>query len=346
MCAHTAIVYTRCPFFVCAHENCTDAHTHTHTRLFASVFGSQAWVTARRRLANGGHEWVPPPAKSCQSHGGRFAPFNLRGVVLQMKGDISADRPTTVRQRVTKSGESRVNFCTAFRSRMTCCDLCSRHPWICSLCSSVILKSECLFFQLSSVAKVALPLTRAGPLKCHVSICHNFPLWQTKTWHLKSIIAAAQMFQISPAQIYSLKNTDSAFLYHTTTSTRTKKKPQKTTCFLTRAPQIMVCRRAESVHLRSGSLPASFVASARLLSHFVWVRAQICSRTSLISNKNGRADIQRRRVHSWQAALTGSGSRHDHVNHSPVPLKGHPSNCLLSGSPQHGFTEDWCCDFF
>lgn len=99
-------------FFVCAHENCTDAHTHT--RLFASVFGSRAWVTARRRLANGGHEWVPPPAKSCQSHGGRFAPFNLRGVVLQMKGDISADRPTTVRQRVTKKWRKSSEFLHCF----------------------------------------------------------------------------------------------------------------------------------------------------------------------------------------------------------------------------------------
>lgn len=35
------------------------------------------------------------------------------------------------------------------------------------------------------------------------------------------------MFQISPAQIFSLKNTDSAFIYRTTTSTRTKKQNKK-----------------------------------------------------------------------------------------------------------------------
>lgn len=39
-------------------------------RVFASVFGMQAWVTARCRLVQKRqHEWVPPPARSCQSDG-------------------------------------------------------------------------------------------------------------------------------------------------------------------------------------------------------------------------------------------------------------------------------------
>lgn len=114
-CMHTQRLCIPNVLFLCAHMRTVQTHTHTHTHAFLHLcLGSRAWVTARRRLAHGGHEWVPPPAKSCQSHGGRFAPFNLRGVVLQMKGDIAADRPTTVRQRVTKSGESRVNFLHCF----------------------------------------------------------------------------------------------------------------------------------------------------------------------------------------------------------------------------------------
>lgn len=76
------------------------------SRFFASVFGMEAWVTAWRRLLEHGYEWVLPPAKSCQSDGREGAPFSLSRVVLQMKGNIPAERHT---DKQTKTGEWQAN---------------------------------------------------------------------------------------------------------------------------------------------------------------------------------------------------------------------------------------------
>lgn len=74
MCAHSKIV----PLFffsICEHEKCTD----THAPHCASVFG--AWGFGLQRAVDGrtaGMNGSLPPAKSRQSHGGRFAAFGPR----------------------------------------------------------------------------------------------------------------------------------------------------------------------------------------------------------------------------------------------------------------------------
>ena len=59
-------------FFVCVYTSgvwtCTQEKYPMSLHL---CLGRGAWVTAWRGLLNRGYEWVPPPAKSCQSDGER-----------------------------------------------------------------------------------------------------------------------------------------------------------------------------------------------------------------------------------------------------------------------------------
>lgn len=94
VCAHSNCVCSVSFFFVCVYiKRCMDMHRGKISCAFASVFGTQAWVTAWRRLLNRGYEWarhllslVSQMEKGCTIQSEQSRVTN--------EGDISAERQT------------------------------------------------------------------------------------------------------------------------------------------------------------------------------------------------------------------------------------------------------------
>lgn len=90
VCVRTAIVYV---LSVCTQALYGHARRKNILCFCICVWRCRAWVTARCRFLNRGYEWVPPPAKSCQSDGERGAPLNPNRVELQMRRTSLWKRP-------------------------------------------------------------------------------------------------------------------------------------------------------------------------------------------------------------------------------------------------------------
>lgn len=67
-------------------ERCRDTHGRKNVPRLCICVWRRGLGLQRRRLLNGGYEWVPPPAESRQSDGGRGAPSAADRVVLQLEG--------------------------------------------------------------------------------------------------------------------------------------------------------------------------------------------------------------------------------------------------------------------
>lgn len=119
VCAHSNRQCSVDFFFVCVYTStvwtCTQEKYPVSLHL---CLGRGAWVTAWRGLLNRGYEWVPPPAKSCQSNGERVHRSIQTGSCYKWGGHLhrktdwatdgqQSDTQTETGERRTKKTEMR-----------------------------------------------------------------------------------------------------------------------------------------------------------------------------------------------------------------------------------------------